>query len=66
MKDNDLRKNASGYYDPTAYQAIKDADRERERLQKLLNVIFSICDLAGYHVEERIVLKDKRTGKVWR
>lgn len=66
MKDNDLRKNASGYCDPTAYQAIKDADRERERLQKLLNVIFSICDLAGYHVEERIVLKDKRTGKVWR
>lgn len=66
MKDNDLRKNAFGYYDPTAYQAIKDADRERERLQKLLNVIFSICDLAGYHVEERIVLKDKRTGKVWR
>lgn len=38
----------------------------RERLNKLLAAIFAICDAADFHVEERIVVKDKRTGKVWR
>lgn len=63
---NDLKRNASGYYDPTAYKAIVKAEKDRERFYKLLNTIFYICDLAGFHVEERIVLKDKETGKIWR
>ena len=64
--DNSIRRNASGYYDPTAYEAIKNVDDETARFQKLLNTIFYICETAGFHVEERIVIKDKRTGKVWR
>ena len=74
---SDLKRNGSGCLDPTAYQAIMNADavssvdkanrykrRENdseERLNKLLAAIF-----ADFHVEERIVVKDKRTGKVWR
>ena len=61
--------NASGCKDLTAYQALKNIEREKreeERLKKLLATIFYICDLAGFHIEERIVLKDKYTGKVWR
>lgn len=68
-RENDPRRNASGYLDLTAYEAIKRADAEADseaRLKKLLSTIFFICDLAGFHVEERIVLKDKKTGKVWR
>jgi len=64
--DRELKRNASGYFDPTAYEAIKNVESENERLQKLLTVIFSACDLAGFHVEERIVLKDRRTGKIYR
>ncbi len=64
--DREIRRNASGYYDPTAYEAIKNVDAETERLQKLLTAIFAICELAGFHVEERIVLKDLKTGKIWR
>lgn len=64
--DKDLRKNGSGYSDPTAYKAIKKADSDRERMMKLLDLIFTISDFAGFHVEERIVLRDKKTGKVWR
>jgi hypothetical protein len=64
--DRDIRRNSSGYVDPTAYEAIKNVEAETERLQKLLTAIFAICDLAGFHIEERIVLKDKRTGKIWR
>lgn len=79
---NDLKRNGSGYLDPTAYQAIMNADavssveksdrfkrREKDsedRLNKLLAAIFAVCDAADFHIEERIVVKDKRTGKVWR
>ena len=31
-----------------------------------LTAIFAICDLSDFHIEERIVVKDKRTGKIWR
>lgn len=65
-KNKDLKKNGSGYYDPTAYKAIRKADIERERFMKLLDTIFTICEYAGFHVEGRITLKDKKTGKVWR
>lgn len=67
-KKTPLHKNKSGYYDPTAYHAIRkaDAENDRERLTKLLNLIFSISELSGFRVEERIVLKDLKTGKIWR
>lgn len=64
--DKELRKNGSGYTDPTAYKAIKKADKDREKMLKLLDMIFAIADLAGFHVEERIVLRDKKTGKIWK
>ena len=65
--ENPMR-NGFGYYDPTAYEAIKkaDADAETERFRKLLHIIYSICNLFDFRIEERIVLKDKRTGKIWR
>ena len=67
LSNNDLKKNGSGYYDPTAYEAIKRTDRENiERFDKYLHTIFMISELAGYHIEERIVVKDLHTGKVWR
>jgi hypothetical protein len=62
----EFKKNSSGYVDPTAYEAIKNIDEENARFQKLLTAIFCMCDLAGFHLESRIVLRDKRTGKVWR
>ena len=65
----DPRLNASGYPDPTAYEAIRNVDREaaaEKRYKKLLSTIFYICDLAGFHIEGRITIKDKKTGKVWR
>lgn len=66
QEDRDLMKNGSGYADYTAYKAIKKAEAEHERFRKVLGCIFRICELAGYSVEERIVLKDMHTGKVWK
>ena len=63
--DKELRKNSSGYSDPTAYKAIKNLDRQTQ-VKKLLSTIFSITKAAGFEVEGRIVLRDVTTGKVWR
>ncbi len=64
MKD-DLKKNASGKADLTAYRAISQADAENERFYKLLHTIFYICNNAGFDVTGRISLTDRRTGRVW-
>jgi hypothetical protein len=57
--------NASGCKDLTAYKAIENVESER-RFKRLLAQIFRLCSLYGFHLEERIVLKDKKTGKVWK
>ena len=44
----------------------EDSDYEQRRVNSLLHVIFKICGLSGFWVEERIVLKDRKTGKIWR
>ena len=66
----DQRKlNASGCKDMTAFKALENVTREekdRTRLDKLLATIFYICDVAGFHLGNRLVLKDEETGRVWR
>ena len=64
--DNDIKRNGSGYYDPTAYAVLKKEQEEYERFQKLLSTLFYICENAGFHIEERIVIKDLRTGRIWK
>lgn len=67
MTNEDVRKNGEGYSDPTVYSALKNIEKDRdEQFHKLLDTIFTVCELAGFRVEERIVLKDKKTGKIWR
>ena len=65
-KSEDLKRNGSGCSEPTAHKAIKRVDAEKERLDRVLNIIWNICDVAGFKVEDRIVLKDIKTGKIWR
>lgn len=62
---DDYKRNGSGYIDPTAYEAIKRAEAERERYQKMIGCLMRICELSDFAFEERVVLRDKRTGKVW-
>lgn len=66
MANGNPRTNHEGYSDLTAYEAIKNTEADDERFHKLLNTIFTICELSGFHLEERIILKDTQTGKVWR
>lgn len=58
--------NASGLPDPTAYKAIKEVTEEEQRFQMLLRTIKNVIHLADYELENRIELRDRRTGKVYR
>ena len=65
MRD-DLSRNSECYYDPTAYKAMKSLEKDEKRFHKLLQLIFDICEISGFHLESRIVVRDKKSGKVWR
>ncbi|MBA9087490.1 hypothetical protein FHR92_003975 [Fontibacillus solani] len=59
--------NASGYPDPTAYQAMKPVIREEAELDikvhRLIRMLKTIIEWAGFELIGRIQIKDKRTGK---
>lgn len=64
-------RNHEGYTDPTAYQAIKKVDgdkklKESNRFHNLLDAILCIVELADFDIEGEIVLKDRKTRRVWK
>lgn len=64
--DNSIARNGSDYIDPTAADAIANADEGYIRFQKLLKLVFALCELSGFHLEGRLTVKDMKTGKMWR
>lgn len=64
--NKDPRRNASGCSDPTAYQAITNLDMEEKHFQELIKTIKYLCRLAGFEIEGRIVLKNHRSGRVYK
>lgn len=68
MRDPE-KYNSSGCKDMTAYKAIKHIENEEKseiRVHKLLKQIFRLCEAYGFHLECRLVLRDTKTGKIWR
>ena len=63
---DDLKRNGSGYYDPTAWKAIRNTITEEKRVTKVIKTLQSVAHLAGFEIEGRIVLVDKETGEIWR
>jgi hypothetical protein len=65
-------KNSEGYPDPTAgraYANIRREERENEtknRISALMHIIKAAADLAGFDIAERVVLRDRQTGKEYR
>lgn len=65
MSKENPKFNASGCKDLTAYEAIRNIDRD-EDARKLIKTILYIVKLAGFRIDGRIILEDKRTGRKWR
>jgi molecular chaperone GrpE (heat shock protein) len=62
----DIRRNGSGYVDPTAHKAIKNVSEKEKEVAKVIKTLQSVAHLAGYNIEGRITLIDNKTSKVWR
>lgn len=69
-----MNKNAEGYSDPTAEEACRNISRE-EHLQTvrrlaaingIIDILNKTANLMGFEVVGRIMLKDKKTGKVYK
>ena len=62
--------NGSHYLDRTAHDAIKNIEDQEAyaemRYKTFLKTIFNICKLSGFYIENRLELKDLKTGKTWR
>ena len=60
-----MHRNKEGYLDPTAGDAIREADRPPEDLSRAIRLMKFAADCLGFEVGERIVLIDKKTGRRW-
>lgn len=61
-----MYKNHEGYPDPTAGQAVHEADRPPEDVREVIRLMRNFAHLTGYEIVGRITLKDIETGKMWR
>lgn len=59
---NGVKTNASGYSDPTAYNAILDADKlDQELINDVLEDIFKVCKDYGVFIYGDIAFVDRKT-----
>lgn len=65
LEKKEMGANGLGYIDKTAYEAMKKQSDEERRFHQLLRTIFYIVNVAGFSLEGRIRLVDRRTGRVW-
>lgn len=67
-------KNCEGYNDPTVNAAFASMAKEMSdyeinamtRIKHLMKIVRYTANEMGFDIEERVVLRDKKTGKVWR
>ena len=58
-------QNKSGCNDPTAYAATKPT-KDEIRVEMLCNAIRDIAELAGFEIMNRMEIRDRKTGKVYK
>lgn len=58
--------NGEKYSDPTADKAIRNVNTPPEDISLLVRMMKSMASIAGYEIAERIVFRDRETGKEWR
>lgn len=64
MKKGSLQTNAHGYSDPTAYQAIVEADKlDQEVINDVLEDIFKVCKDYGVFIYGDIAFVDRKTRR---
>lgn len=65
-KEKTFYQNKEGYPDPTAAEAIKEADRQPDKITWYIKTIREIAELIDLEIVGRVTVKDKDTGKIYR
>lgn len=70
MAEYGLNKNSEGYSDPTPCAAMTKVMREENERQRRVSIVIGIlknaADLAGFDLVNRVVLRDRKTGREYR
>lgn len=62
---DDTRRNAEGYPDPTAFDAMANIE-SKERARELIAQILTLCKDSGFELVDRIKIYDRRTGRIYK
>ena len=67
---SDIFRNAEGYVDKTAGKAIKNLNKpteeERRKFKSFLEIVYSLAYICGFKIESKIVVRDLKSGKIYR
>ena len=64
--------NGSGYYDPTAYKALENVNKQQSQnhvddsAHMVISTIRNILHLSGFELIGRIQIKHKKSGKIYK
>lgn len=56
-------RNAEGYQDPTATQALQNLEVDEQQVRKLRRLLEQIAEMAGYFIVGKITFRDKANGR---
>lgn len=60
-----IHKNKEGYPDPTAGQAVQEADKQPERISWYIKTIKDLADIVDLEIIGYVHVKDKKTKRIW-
>lgn len=58
-------RNKEGYPDPTAGEAIREADQQPDRIGWYLQTIRDLADIVDLEIVEPVQIRVKKTRRVW-
>lgn len=71
-----MLRNEEGYTDPTADRVFSSVlkkpplseqdTKSLPRIKHLMHILRFAANEFGFDIEERVILRDKQTGKIWR
>ena len=60
-----IQKNKEGYPDPTAGQAVQEADKQPERISWYIKTIKDLADIVDLEIIGYVHVMDKKTKRIW-
>ena len=60
-----MHKNKEGYPDPTAGQAVQEADKQPERISWHIKTIKDLADIVDLEIIGYVHVRDKKTKRIW-